>query len=91
MVFSFIGGNMKEYEPELGQAVFGQPWKQYGASHLVIAALDLINRELCRIQWNIHQKEYDSPFHNTGNQFECDTFEVNAYDWGDDEQPYNFK
>jgi hypothetical protein len=82
---------MKEYEPELGQLCFGQPWKQYEASNLVIAALDLINRELCRIQWNIHQKEYDSPFHNTGNSFRCDSFEVMAYDWGDDEQPYNFK
>jgi len=82
---------VNEYEPELGQLVFGQPWKQFEASNLVVAVLDLINRELCRIQWNIHQKEYDSPFHNTGSRFQCDSFEVNAYDWGDDEQTYNFK
>ena len=41
---------------------------------------------------NTTQKQYHSPFGNTGNKFKNDVFEVEAYSWNDDvEQPYNFK
>lgn len=79
------------YQPELGQMIFGQPFKEHAVSNLVDAALCHIRDELDRVMWNVNQREYDSPFGNTGNTFKCDTFEVHAYSWGDDEQPYNFK
>lgn len=79
------------FEPELGQMIFGQPHKEHEASNLVDAALCRIRDELRRVMWNIHQREYDSPFANSGNGFKCETFEVQAYSWGDDEQPFNFK
>lgn len=80
------------YEPELGQLCFGQPFKEYKVSDLVIAALHEIDDKLSTVMWNIYQKEYSSPFSNTGNSFKCDTFEVEAYSWNDAmEQPYNFK
>lgn len=83
---------MTNYEPELGQACFGQPYQQYGCPALVYGVLSQIGEELDRIMWNIHQKKYDSPFGNTANKFKCDVFEVEAYSWNDDvEQEFNFK
>ncbi len=81
------------YEPEIGQWAFGQPYKEYRASALLIAALDAIDGELDRIMWNIHQERYESPFGNTGNSFqELDDFQVEAYSWNEEyEQPWNFK
>ena len=41
--------------------------------------------------WNIEQKDFDSPFDNTGNSFRLGNFEIHAYNWNDDEsQEYNF-
>jgi hypothetical protein len=79
------------YQPELGQMIFGQPSQSYEGSELLDAALRAISNELDRAMWNIEQEEYSSPFDNTGNRFECDTFKAHAYSWGDDEQPWNFK
>lgn len=50
------------------------------------ACLNKISNEMCRLFWNENQKEYDSPFLNTGNYYKNDTFEVRAYYWGDDEK-----
>lgn len=81
-----------KYEPELGQAVFGQPFKEYGVPNAMDAFLESIRADLDNVMWNKHQKEYDSPFGNTGNSFKNDVFEVQAYSWDEDtEQPYNFK
>lgn len=52
----------------------------------VTALLSYLDSELCRVMWNIHQKDYESPFQNTGNDFKTDVFEVRAYYWGDDEE-----
>ncbi len=83
---------MTRYVPELGQAAFGQPYKQYKCSNLLTAALHEIESELCRVQENINQYDYPSPFENTGNRFKCGVFEVEAYLWNEDiPQPYNFK
>ena len=51
-----------KYEPEIGQALFGQPYNEYDCSELCIAALMSINDELERVMWNLDQKEYESPF-----------------------------
>lgn len=83
---------MTTYEPEIGQAMFGQPYREHGASELLIAALSAIDSELDRVMWNKNQVSYDSPFANTGNSFKNDTFEVEAYSWNEEyDQPYNFK
>lgn len=81
------------YEPELGQMIFGQPYKEHDASNLMIAALRAIGDDLERIMWNIHQEVYASPFGNTGNSFkEIKEFQVEAYSWNEEyEQPWNFK
>ena len=58
----------------------------------VIALLKDIEDKLSIVMWNIHQKEYESPFANTGNEFIGKNFEVHAYNWNDDiTQDYNFK
>ena len=83
---------MPNYVPELGQAMFGQPTKQYDCPEWVEAYLILISQELDRVMWNVSQEEYNSPFSNTGNKFKNKTFEVEAYSWNDEiPQPYNFK
>ena len=83
---------MKRYEPELGQAVFGQPWQQYECPEWLIAMLEYLEKELERVMWNVEQKEYTSPFRNTGNSFRNEVFEVHAYSWNEaEDQAYNFK
>ena len=89
---------MKDYEPELGQMIFGQPHKQFAGSNLLEAALGLLNHELCRVVWNNSVVESDeepedfhSPFLNTGNKYKNSVFEVEAYSWSEEEQPFNFK
>ena len=66
--------------------------KQYDCPEYVEALLNQIRYELDRIMWNKYQKEYSSPFSNTGNKFKNKTFRVEAYSWGEDtKQKYNFK
>ena len=83
---------MANYEPGLGQAIFGQPWKQYECPEWLIAILDYIEAELIRVYCNINQKEINNPFRNTGGKFKNNVMEVEAYSWDDEkEQKYNFK
>lgn len=80
------------YEPELGQAIFGQPFKQVAVPDYVESHLRTIESELERVMWNRHQEDYSSPFGNTGNSYKNATFEVVAYSWDETtEQPFNFK
>ena len=61
---------------------------------LVISSLRSIEESLDVYMWNKTQKNYNSPFGNTGNSFKNDVFEVNAYYWGADEKEIekpNFK
>lgn len=81
----------KQYQPELGQAIFGQPHQAFEGSDLLEAALRSIGDEICRVMWNERQEEFDNPFFNTGNRYESPVFSVHAYSWSDDEQPWNFK
>jgi len=78
---------MKDYEPELGQAIFGQPTQRYELSSDVQIALETIQHAM------LLRCEYGStPFSNCGMRYKNDTFEANAYSWDEDEeQPYNFK
>jgi len=80
------------YTPELGQAIFGQPYKEYAVPDIWEAALAFLSHELDRVMWNIHQKQYVGPFGNSGDAFRCGVFEVEAYSWDDEyDQPWNFK
>jgi len=81
---------MSAYQPELGQMAFGQPSQEHSVPDIMHAALEMIRQELDRVMWNNNQERYNNPFGNGGNEFKCDTFEVCAYSWGDDDQPYNF-
>lgn len=79
------------YEPELGQAVFGQPYKQFKVPAELEAALGAIEIRLC-LKMEQRDKNFMSPFGNSGNEFKCDAFTVEAYSWGDEvDQPWNFK
>lgn len=78
------------FRPELGQMLFGQPSQSFEAPEILEAVFDRIDCELSRVMWNVNQEEYASPFSNSGNRFECDTFNVHAYDWVSDDQPWNF-
>lgn len=66
---------------------------KWADENTITAILAYIEEELCRIMGNILQDDYDDPFQNSGNVtgFKTETFEVHAYDWGNDNQPYNFK
>lgn len=64
------------------------------------AFLLYLQEEMSRCFWNKFQEEWDdaecgysNPWTNSGNVegFDNGTFEVHAYDWGDEEQEYNFK
>ena len=82
----------KEYEPELGQACFGQPSQQYECPEYITALLRGIGDEIERVEWNKTQQHFSNPFDNTGAQWGNDTFEVRAYDWNEDnQQGWNFK
>lgn len=78
---------------ELGDIAFNTNHQQvYNCQDWVVALLKDIDRNLCRVKFNLHQVEYESPFKNTGNVFYNDVFEVQAYNWDDDiSQDYNFK
>lgn len=53
---------------------------------LVQSVLEKIESEMERLYWNSHQEEMRSPFRNTGEEYNNDTFSVFAYYWGDDER-----
>jgi hypothetical protein len=79
-----------EYTPELGQAIFGQPTQQFKCPEILDAALMSIRQELLWVLWNCRHHEID-PFTNSAESFRCAEFGVWAYDWGSEQQPYNFK
>ena len=78
---------------ELGNIAFNTNKNQkYNCPRYLQALLNEIDNILCKVMWNIEQKEYESPFKNTANTFKNKVFEVQAYSWNDDiQQQYNFK
>lgn len=57
---------------------------------LIVVILQAIESELSRLYFNKNQEEIRSPFSNTGETYENDTFIVRAYNWDDNEEP-NFE
>lgn len=82
---------MDQFKPELGQMAFGQPYQQFAVPEIWEAALDAVNREIERVWFNTKQTNDSGPMTNSGARFDCDVFSAHAYDWGDEEQPWNFK
>jgi hypothetical protein len=82
---------MTQFQPELGQMVWGQPSQEHETSELLDAALTYLDHELQRVLWNRLQKECASPFSNSGARFKTDGLSIHAYDWGDENQPWNLK
>jgi hypothetical protein len=82
---------MDDFQPELGQAMFGQPSQQFQVSEIWEAALDSINNEIDRVWFNTGRPNSGGPMLNCGERFDCDVFSAHAYDWGDESQPWNFK
>lgn len=78
---------MSEYEPELGQACFGQPWQPMECPNEVKYAL-----ESMKLAWYaIRQEEKTNPFSNTGYRYDGKAFKAHAYSWNEDEdQEWNF-
>ena len=75
------------YEPELGQAIFGRPTKEYKVGWELEGALEMIRHYL-----NIAFDLEGDPFSNSGTDFKCNAFEVESYSWSEEvDQPYNFK
>lgn len=83
---------MNQYQPELGQLVFGQPTQQFAVPDIMTAVLEKLATEYERVGWNIHQKDIENPFYNMGPTYnlKTDVFEVCAYSWGEEGQPFNF-
>lgn len=83
-------------QQELGQAARGDHAQPHAAPALLIAAMREIQRALDNAQANVRQEEYDAsrhdPFANTGARFECEAFQVQAYDWTEGSaQKWNFQ
>ena len=58
----------------------------------VKAAFSLIDEEMQRVMWNINQELFESPFENTGGEYKGKIFDVEAYDWDEENnQKYNFR
>lgn len=74
-----------EYQPELGQACFGQPWQQRECPDKVLSALRALQCAFDVVRDDIN------PFGNTGTRFNGEKFKAHAYSWNDDEeQEFNF-
>ncbi len=74
---------MGKYEPEMGQAIFGQPHSEYECPEFIHAGLTRLAEEMARVERNITQQEYESPTSNSGAIYETDAFSMHAYYWGD--------
>ena len=74
-------GKARYYEPELGQACFGNPWGEYEATEPVQSFLMYILDEIARVFWNNQQQEWDR--HEDPN---IPGIEFRGYYWGGDEE-----
>lgn len=76
---------MSDYRPEIGQAIFGQPWHRHGVPDSWVEALGVLSDMM-------NDPRHGSPFDNTGRRFDCKVFSAHAYSWDDTEvQRWNFK
>jgi len=69
------------YEPEMGQAIFGNPMGFYECPEFVGALLKYLLEEIERVYWNVNQKEWDK-----NEDPKIKGIEFNSYYWGDNEE-----
>lgn len=83
---------MADFEPELGQMLFGQLGQQYSATTECEILIDTLRYAFEATMRSVGEKigPFDGPFSNSGAAFRCKEFGVWAYQWGDDYQPCNF-
>jgi hypothetical protein len=70
---------------ELGHLVYGPLPQEYACPEWIINLL-----------WGLAEKlpgewRWGTPFDNSGESFRNEVFAVQAYSWGDEDQPWNFK
>ena len=66
--------------------------KMYDCPEWVEALLRFIEEKMERVHYNKYQKQFDTPFLNTGAKYRDEVFEVSAYSWNDDdEDEINFR
>ena len=82
---------MTDPKIELGQMLWGHPVQSHDVPEIWIAALDAVNGEIERVWFNERQIAVRGPMCNSGERYDCDAFSAHAYDWDDEEQPWNFK
>jgi hypothetical protein len=76
-------------EPELGRAVFGQEGQEFRPSKGLMHALRALSHTWRALD---PMRSPYTPFDNSGSEgdYDGEKFQVHAYSWGDDEQPFNF-
>ena len=72
------------YQPEIGQAAFGQPWQQLDCPSMVESMLDSLS-----CAWSVCRND-GNPFSNSGARYDGIKFKAHAYSWADEEQEFNF-
>ena len=78
---------MEAYQPELGQAVFGQDSEAYGVPEHGKALLLYLLSEVGRVYWNCNQKEWEW---SVMPDPQIPGLQVRPYNWSDDDAPPNF-
>lgn len=74
-----------EYQPELGQMCFGQPWQPMECPDKVLSALRALQNTFDVVRDDIN------PFGNNGTRFDGEKFKAHAYSWNEEEeQEFNF-
>ena len=58
---------------------------------LVEACLDKIKEEMKRLTWNKFQKNIETPFDNSGQEYVNSVFAVRSYDWNGANEMPNFE
>lgn len=82
----------EQYEPELGQMLFGQESQEYDCPEHLKNVLAILSDELEKTLERNPYGQTGNPFDNTGGSFRCDTFVAEAYSWNEEyDQPFNFK
>ena len=80
---------------ELGNIAFNtsNDNQEYECPKYIVVLLKDIRDRLDKLMWNLYQKEYLSPFDNTGAKFRIPgVMRIRAFSWNEDnEQQYNFK
>lgn len=68
-------------QPEIGQAIFGNPTGNYGTKEWHDALISEILREIGRVYWNKNQVNWDGLVNPN-----FEGVQVRPYYWGDDEE-----